>query len=50
MVNLVDHLGFGWDGLRRLTTNAARSAFLPYDERVELIERLIVPGYDALQA
>jgi adenosine deaminase len=50
MVNLVDHLGFGWDGLRRLTTNAARSAFLPYDERVELIERVIVPGYDALQA
>ncbi len=49
MVSLVDDLGFGWDGLRRLTTNAARSAFLPYDERVELIERVIMPGYDALQ-
>jgi adenosine deaminase len=49
MVGLVDDLGFGWDGLRRLTTNAARSAFLPYDERVELIERVIVPAYDALQ-
>jgi len=45
MVRLVDELGFGWDGLQRLTMNAARSAFLPYDERVELIERVIVPGY-----
>ena len=49
MTELVDHLGFGWDQLQRLTTNAARSAFLPYDERVELIERVILPGYAALR-
>ena len=49
MVKLVDDLGFGWDELQRLTTNAARSAFLPYDERVELIERVILPGYSALR-
>jgi adenosine deaminase len=49
MVGLVDDLGFGWDQLQRLTTNAARSAFLPYDERVELIERVILPGFAALR-
>jgi len=40
MEGLVD--AFGWDltQLERLTVNAMKSAFLPYDERVEIIHRI----------
>ena len=41
---LVSELGYDLDGLRRLTVNAARSAFLPYDQREALIADVIEPG------
>jgi adenosine deaminase len=37
--------GWGWDELERLTVNAMKSAFLPFDQRVGLIHEVIRPGY-----
>jgi adenosine deaminase len=48
MANLVDAFGFDWDRLQWLTVNAMKSAFLPFDERGELIERVIKPGFRAV--
>jgi adenosine deaminase len=45
---LVDAFAIGWDRIRRLTINAMKSAFIPFDERVELLERVIRPAYAAL--
>ena len=42
---LVDAFGYGPAELQQLTVNAAKSAFLPYDERVRLIEDVLVPGW-----
>jgi adenosine deaminase len=38
---------FGWDlsVLQRLTINAMKSAFLPFDERLAIIENVVKPGY-----
>ena len=38
----------GWDlrHLRRVTVNAMKSAFLPFDERLQIIEDVIKPFYD----
>jgi adenosine deaminase len=40
--------GFGPAELRWLTLNAMKSAFLAFDERLDLIDTVIKPGYDAL--
>ena len=40
--------GWGLDDMRWLTVNAMKSAFLPFDERLALIEGVIKPGYAAL--
>ncbi len=42
---LVTELGYDLDGLRRLTLNAAESAFWSYPERRRLIEDVILPAY-----
>jgi adenosine deaminase len=47
MTQLVDALGWGWPDLRWVTINAMKSAFLPFDQRLELIERVIKPAYAA---
>lgn len=41
---------FGWtmDDLRWLTINAMKSSFIPFDERLALIDDVIKPGYDTL--
>jgi adenosine deaminase len=49
MVSLVDAFGFGWRDLQWLTINAMKSAFLPFDERLAVIEEVIKPGYEALR-
>ena len=43
---------FGWTmaDLRWLTINAMKSSFIPFDERLALIEDVIKPGYAALAA
>ncbi len=43
---------FGW-GLREMqwvTVNAMKSAFVPFDERLEIIETIVKPGYAKLLA
>jgi adenosine deaminase len=43
---------FGWtlDDARWVTINAMKSSFLPFDERLALIDEVIKPGYAALLA
>lgn len=48
MLGLVDALGWGWDQLRWVTINAMKSAFLPFDQRLAIIDGVIKPGYAAL--
>lgn len=44
------HEAFGWDldDMEWVTINAMKSAFAPFDERLELINRVIKPGFAAL--
>lgn len=48
MWSLVEAFGYGADDLRWFTVNAMKSAFLPFDERLALIDEVIKPGYAAL--
>ena len=50
MAALVDAFGYDWADLRWLTINAMKSAFLPFDERLRLIDEVIKPGYAAIAA
>jgi adenosine deaminase len=45
---LVDAFGYSLDDLRWFTVNAMKSAFLPFDERLTLINDVIKPAYAAL--
>ncbi len=45
---LVDAFGYDLADLRWFTINAMKSAFLPFDERLELINERIKPAYAAL--
>ena len=45
---LVDAFGYTTDDLRWFTVNAMKSAFLPFDERLAIINDIIKPGYAAL--
>jgi adenosine deaminase len=42
---LSDAFGYSLQELRWFTVNAMKSAFLPFDERLDLINRVIKPGY-----
>jgi len=44
---LADAFGYGLADVRRFTVNAAKSAFYPYDKRRDLINDVILPGFDA---
>ncbi|GAB3657875.1 adenosine deaminase [Actinocorallia lasiicapitis] len=46
---LVDAFGYDWDDLRWFTVNAMKSAFLNFDERLELINGVIKPGFEQLK-
>jgi len=48
MQKLVDAFGYGAADLRWFTVNAMKSAFLPFDERLEIIEQQVKPAYVAL--
>lgn len=45
---VADAFGLGLADLRWMTLNAARSAFLPYDQRRALINDVVKPGFAAL--
>ncbi|WP_028635691.1 adenosine deaminase [Nocardioides sp. URHA0032] len=50
MASLVEAFGYGIDDLRWFTINAMKSAFLPFDERLAIIEDIVKPEYAALAA
>ncbi|WP_319804702.1 adenosine deaminase [Nocardioides malaquae] len=50
MAALVEAFGYGWEDLRWFTVNAMKSAFLPFDERLALIDEVIKPAYAELIA
>jgi adenosine deaminase len=50
MTELVEAFGYDLSDLRWFTINAMKSAFLPFDERLAIIEGVIKPGYVALGA
>ena len=50
MTALSEAFGYDWDRLQWFTVNAMKSAFLPFDERLAIIEQVIKPGYDRLRA
>ena len=43
---------FGWKfaDLQRVTVNALKSSFIPFEERLEIIERVVKPAYAAISA
>ncbi|HWE88333.1 MAG TPA: adenosine deaminase [Pseudonocardiaceae bacterium] len=45
---LVDTFGYGWADLRWFTINAMKSAFISFDERLDIINNVIKPGYAGL--
>ncbi|MGC4108904.1 MAG: adenosine deaminase [Nocardioides sp.] len=50
MAALVDAFGYDLARLRWFTINAMKSAFLPFDERLAIIDDVVKPGYAALGA
>lgn len=50
MWSLVEAFGYDAARLRWFTINAMKSAFLPFDERLALIDEVVKPGYAALGA
>lgn len=48
MQRLVDAFGYGWSDLERFTINAMKSAFIPFDERLAIIDDVIKPRYAVL--
>ena len=50
LAKLVDAFGYGMADLRWFTINAMKSAFVPFDERLEIIDRQIKPAYAVLGA
>jgi adenosine deaminase len=45
---LVDAFGYGWAELQWFTINAMKSAFIPFDERLAIINETIKPAYAKL--
>ncbi|MGH8963235.1 MAG: adenosine deaminase [Jatrophihabitantaceae bacterium] len=49
MTLLAEAFGYGWADLQWFTINAMKSSFIPFDERLEIINEQLKPGYAALQ-
>jgi adenosine deaminase len=50
LYGLVEAFGYTLGDLRWFTINAMKSAFLPFDERLEIINQEIKPAYAVLEA
>ncbi len=50
MALLSEAFGYGLDDLQWFTVNAMKSAFVPFDERLDVINERIKPGYAELRA
>ena len=49
MTSLVEAFGYDLDDLQWFTVNAMKSAFLPFDERLAIIDEIVKPGYAELR-
>jgi adenosine deaminase len=47
---LAETFGYGWADIQWLTINAMKSAFAPFDERLQLINTVLKPGFAAAMA
>ena len=45
---LAEAFGYGWADLQWFTVNAMKSAFIPFDQRLTLINEVIKPRYAEL--
>jgi adenosine deaminase len=50
MTLLTEGFGYDWSDLQWLTVNAMKSAFIGFDERLQIIDQQIKPGYAELMA
>ncbi|MEK6648827.1 MAG: adenosine deaminase [Actinomycetota bacterium] len=50
MQQLVDAFDWNFLDLQRVTINALKSAFIPFEERLAIIEEIVKPGYLAISA
>jgi len=48
MTALVEQAGWSVADMRWVTVNALKSAFIPFDERLAIIEEVVKPGYARL--
>jgi adenosine deaminase len=48
--HLVETFGYSLDDMQWFTVNAMKSAFIPFDERVAMIDDVIKPGHATLKA
>jgi adenosine deaminase len=48
MHRLAEIFGYGWSDLARFTINAMKSAFIPFDERLAIIDEVIKPRFAVL--
>ncbi|MEU3453830.1 adenosine deaminase [Micromonospora sp. NPDC006766] len=48
MALLVEAFGYGWKELQWFTINAMKSAFIPFDQRLKIIDEVIKPAYGKL--
>jgi adenosine deaminase len=48
MFRLAEAFGYGWSDLERFTVNAMKSAFIPFDQRIAIIDEVIKPRYAVL--
>ena len=48
MLRLVEAFGYGWSDLERFTINAMKSSFIPFRERLALIDEVIKPRFAVL--
>ena len=50
LTRLADAFGYDLDDFQWFAVNAMKSAFIPFDQRLELINNVVKPGYAALAA
>lgn len=50
MAQCVEHFGWNFADLQRVTINALKSAFIPFEERLEIIENIVKPRYAKVAA
>ncbi len=48
VMQLVEEFGFTWTDIQWLTINAMKSAFIPFDDRLEIINKVVKPAYSRL--